>query len=72
MAASEASSGKLMPKRSTFTAIAAVLFTIGLVLLLAAIFRNADRGGGVLVWIALAALVGTVGCWFAAARADGA
>ena len=61
-----------MPKRSTFTAIAAVLFTIGLVLLLVAIFRNADRNGGVLVWIALAALAGTVGCWFAAARADGA
>jgi hypothetical protein len=61
-----------MPKRSTLTALAAVLFTIGLVLLLAAIFRNADQGGGVLMWFALAALVATVGCWFAAARADSA
>lgn len=61
-----------MPKRSTFTALAAVLFTIGLVLLLTAIFRNADHGGGVLMWVALAALIATVGCWFAAARADSA
>lgn len=59
-----------MPKRSTLTGIAAALFTVGIVLLLTAIFRSADRGGGPLVWIALAALAGTIGCWFAAARAE--
>jgi hypothetical protein len=60
-----------MSKRSTLTGLAAVLFVIGIVLLIAAIFRNADQAGGVLVWIALAALVATIGCWFAAARVDG-
>ena len=61
-----------MPKRSTLTGLAAVLFTIGIVLLVAALFRSADSGGGPLVWIALAFFAATIGCWFAAARADAA
>ena len=67
----ELESGDLMRKRSTLTGLAAVLFTVGIVLLLTAIFRSADQGGGTLVWIALVALAATVGCWFAAARAEG-
>lgn len=61
-----------MPKRSTLTGLAAVLFTLGIVLLVVALFRNADVSGGALVWIALALLAATIGCWFAAARADSA
>lgn len=61
-----------MLKRSTLTGLAAVLFTIGIVLLLAALFRNADASGGPLVWIALVFLAATIGCWFAAAQADSA
>jgi hypothetical protein len=58
-----------MPKQSSLTGLGAVLFTVGIVLLLTALFRNADHGGGPLLWIALAALAATIGCWFAAARA---
>jgi len=58
-----------MAKQSTLTGLAAVLFVVGIALLLTAIFRNADHGGGALIWVGLAALAGTIGCWFAAARA---
>jgi hypothetical protein len=58
-----------MPKQSSLTGLGAVLFTVGIVLLLTALFRSADHGGGPLLWIALAALAATIGCWFAAARA---
>jgi hypothetical protein len=61
-----------MPKRSALTGLAAVLFTLGIVLLLTAVFRSADQGGGALVGVALVILAATVGCWFAAARADSA
>jgi hypothetical protein len=58
-----------MPKQSSLTGLAAVLFTVGIVLLLTALFRNADHGGRPVLWVALVALAATVGCWFAAARA---
>jgi len=58
-----------MAKQSTLTGLAAVLFVVGIGLLLTAIFRSADHGGGPLIWIGLALLAGTIGCWFAAARA---
>jgi hypothetical protein len=61
-----------MLKRSTLTGLAAVLFTLGIVLLVVALFRNADAKGGALIWIALVLLAATIGCWFAAAQADGA
>lgn len=61
-----------MMKSSTLTGLAAVLFGAGLVALMAGIFRNADRHGGMLVWVGLALLVATVVCWFAAARLQGA
>ena len=60
-----------MAKQSTLTGLAAVLFVVGIGLLLTAIFRNADHGGGSLVWVGLALLAATIGCWFAAARAGG-
>ena len=55
---------------STLTGLAAVLFGCGLVALFAAIFRNSDAHGGILIWIGLGLLVATVVCWFAAARAQ--
>ena len=55
---------------SMLTGLAAVLFGCGLVALLAAIFRNSDAHGGVLVWVGLGLFVATVICWFAAARAQ--
>ena len=61
-----------MTKRSTLTGVAAAMFTLGIVLLLAALFRGANQAGGALVWVALVVLAGTIGCWFAAARADSA
>jgi len=61
-----------MMKSSTLTGIAAVLFGAGLVALIAAIFRNSDGHGGVLVWVGLGLLAATVVCWFAAARVQGA
>ena len=42
----------------------------GIVLLLTAIFRNADHGGGPLLWVALALFAATIGCWFASSRAE--
>ena len=62
--------GEAAMKSSTLTGIAAVLFAAGLIALIAAIFRSADAHGGLLLWIALALLVATGACWFAAARAQ--
>lgn len=55
---------------SFLTGAAACLFIAGIVALLAALFRNADRGGGPLLWVAAVLLLATVVCWFAAARAQ--
>jgi hypothetical protein len=56
-------------RQSTFTGAAAVLFAIGLISLFAALYRDAARGGP-LLWIGLVALLVTVICWFAAAKAE--
>ena len=56
---------------STLTGLAAVLFCCGLVVLFAALYRNAANGGP-LLWIGLALLVATVVCWFLAARGQSA
>jgi hypothetical protein len=56
-------------KQSTLTGIAALLFAGGLILMFAALYRDAAHGGP-LLWVGLALLVATIGCWFAAARAD--
>lgn len=56
-------------KQSTLTGVAALLFAGGLILLFAALYRDAAHGGP-LLWVGLALLVATIGCWFAAARAD--
>ena len=48
---------------------AAILFAAGLILLFAALFRNASHGGPML-WTGLVVLAVTIGCWFAAARAE--
>jgi hypothetical protein len=58
-------------KSSTLTGLAAVLFGCGFVALIASIFRAADAHGGALLWVAFALLLGTVVCWFAAARVQG-
>ena len=63
-------SGTGLMNSSTLTGLAAVLFGCGLVVLLAAIFRNSDAHGGPLIWIGLGLLFTTVICWFAAARAQ--
>ena len=56
-------------KQSTLTGVAALLFAGGLILMFAALYRDAAHGGP-LLWVGLALLVATIGCWFAAARAD--
>jgi hypothetical protein len=56
-------------KQSTLTGIGALLFAGGLILMFAALYRDAAHGGP-LLWVGLALLVATIGCWFAAARAD--
>lgn len=62
--------GDLMQaKPSTLTGVAALLFAGGLVLLFAALYRNAAHGGP-LLWVGLTLLAATIGCWFAASRAD--
>jgi hypothetical protein len=61
---------KELMNSSRLTGIAAVLFGCGVIALLAAIFRNADAHGGVLIWVGLGLLAATVVCWFAAARAQ--
>jgi hypothetical protein len=55
---------------STLTGAAAVLFCAGIVVLLAALFRDADHHGGALLWVALCLLAATIVCWFAAAQAE--
>ena len=57
---------------STLTGAAAVLFCAGIVVLLAALFRDADHHGGALLWVGLCLLAATIVCWFAAAQAEGA
>jgi hypothetical protein len=57
---------------SNLTGIAAVLFCAGIVVLLAALFRDADHHGGALLWVGLGLLAATIACWFAAAQAEGA
>ena len=61
----------MQAKQSTLTGVAALLFAAGLVLMFAALYRNAAHGGP-LLWIGLALLVATVICWFAAARGQNA
>ena len=56
-------------KQSTLTALAACLFTAGLVLLFVALYHGAGRGGAFL-WIALTLLVVAIACWIASARAS--
>ena len=53
------------------TGVAALLFAGGLILMFAALYRDAAHGGP-LLWVGLTLLVATIGCWFAAARADAA
>jgi hypothetical protein len=69
MVRSIANQGFLMAKQSTLTGIGAVLFAAGLVLLFAALFRDAAHGGP-LLWTGLVVLAATFGCWFAAAKAE--
>ena len=52
---------------SNLTGLAAALFGCGLVLLVAALYRDAANSGP-LLWVGLALLVATVVCWFMAAR----
>jgi len=56
-------------KRSTLTGVAALLFAGGLILMFAALYRDAAHGGP-LLWVGVTLLAATIGCWFAAARAD--
>jgi hypothetical protein len=55
-------------KQSTLTALAACLFTAGLVLLFVALYHGAGRAGA-LMWTAGAMLVAAIACWVASARA---
>jgi hypothetical protein len=55
-------------KQSTLTALAACLFTAGLVLLFVVLYHDAMRAGAFL-WIAGAMLVAAIACWVASARA---
>jgi hypothetical protein len=55
-------------KQSTLTALAACLFTAGVVLLFVVLFHDALRAG-LLMWIAIALLVAAVASWVASARA---
>jgi hypothetical protein len=55
-------------KQSTLTALAACLFTAGVVLLFVVLYHDAIRAGA-LMWIAGALLVAAVACWVASARA---
>jgi hypothetical protein len=55
-------------KQSTLTALAACLFTAGLVLLFVALYHGAGRGSAFL-WVALALLIAAVAGWIASARA---
>jgi hypothetical protein len=55
-------------KRSVLTGVATGLFAACVVLLLAALYRDAAHGGP-LLWVGLTLLAATIACWFAAARA---
>ena len=55
-------------KQSILTGVAALLFGGGVVLLFAALYRDAAHGGP-LLWAGLTVLAATVACWFAAAKA---
>jgi hypothetical protein len=55
-------------KQSILTGVAALLFAGGVVLLLAALYRDAAHGGS-LLWAGLTLLAATIACWFAAAHA---
>ena len=54
-------------KQSTLTALAACLFTAGLVLLFVVLYHDAMRAGA-LMWIAVVLLIAAVACWIASAR----
>jgi hypothetical protein len=55
-------------KQSTLTALAACLFTAGVVLLFVALYQGGLHVGA-LMWIAVALLVAAVASWVACARA---
>ena len=55
-------------KQSTLTALAACLFTAGVVLLFVLLYHDAMRAGA-LMWIAVALLIAAVVSWVASARA---
>jgi hypothetical protein len=55
-------------KQSTLTALAACLFTAGVVLLFVVLYHDAMRAGA-LTWIAAVLLIAAVACWVASARA---
>jgi hypothetical protein len=55
-------------KQSTFTALAACLFTAGVVLLFVVLYHETVRAGA-LMWLAVALLAAAVVCWVASARA---
>ena len=54
-------------KQSTLTALAACLFTAGLVLLFVVLYHDAMRAGA-LMWTAVVLLIAAVVCWIASAR----
>jgi hypothetical protein len=56
-------------KQSTLTALAACLFTAGLVLLFVVLYHDAMRAGA-LMWIAVVLLIAAVACWIASARTE--
>ena len=55
-------------KQSILTALAACLFTAGVVLLFVVLYHDAMRAGA-LMWITVALLVAAVASWVASARA---
>ena len=60
-----------LKRQSTLTGVAAVTFTAAVVLLLVALFRNADAHGGRLFWVATGLFLLTIVLWFGAARVGG-
>ena len=54
-------------KQSTLTALAACLFTAGLVLLFVVLYHDAMRAGA-LMWTAVVLLIAAAACWIASAR----
>jgi hypothetical protein len=59
----------MQANQPTLTGVAALLFAGGLILMFAALYRDAAQGGP-LLWVGLTLLAATIACWFAAARAD--